>query len=267
VTADFSAAEEPNAIPVKTASKNIFPRFLEVDLRRMGYPSCMTVIEKKSLHSEALQREPSQALFTFFKTGPEPEKYVAGVDEAGRGPLAGPVVAAAVILNPTRPIEGIGDSKALTERQRDGLAVLIREHSLAWSVAWADAAEIDVLNILQATFLAMRRALCGLRVSPSHVQIDGNRAPSLVGLGMRCHVETIVKGDASVASIGAASILAKTVRDAMMVRLDEIYPGYGHASHKGYPTPAHYAALERLGPSPIHRMSFEPVRKCVTRDS
>jgi ribonuclease HII len=191
----------------------------------------------------------------------------AGVDEAGRGPLAGPVVAAAVILDPERPIDGIGDSKALTECQRDSVALLISENALAWSVAWADAAEIDSLNILQATFLAMRRALCGLRIAPLHVQVDGNRPPSLVGLGMRCRVETIVKGDARVASIGAASILAKTTRDAMMKRLDAIYPGYGLAGHKGYPTPAHYAALRRLGPSPIHRMTFEPVRNCVIRDS
>jgi len=190
---------------------------------------------------------------------------LAGVDEAGRGPLAGPVVAAAVILNPARPITGIGDSKALSERRRDELAVQIREHALAWSVAWADAAEIDTLNILQATFLAMRRALSGLRVAPSHVQIDGNRAPSLAGLNLHCRVETIVKGDAHVPAIGAASILAKTTRDAMLVRLNEIYPGYGLATHKGYPTPAHYAALAQLGPSAIHRMSFAPVRAAAQK--
>ena len=193
-------------------------------------------------------------------------QLVAGVDEAGRGPLAGPVVAAAVILNPNRPIDGVGDSKALSERQRDLLAVQIREHALAWSVAWADAAEIDTLNILQATFLAMRRALCGLRIAPSHVQVDGNRPPSLLGLGLQCQVETIVKGDAKVAAIGAASILAKTTRDAMMAQLDQIYPGYGLAGHKGYPTAAHCAALAKLGPSAIHRMSFEPVRLASIRD-
>jgi ribonuclease HII len=179
--------------------------------------------------------------------------------------LAGPVVAAAVILNPARPIEGIGDSKALTERQRDALAIQIREHALAWSVAWADAAEIDSLNILQATFLAMRRALSGLKIAPSHIQVDGNRPPSLIGLGFQCQVETIVKGDAKVAAIGAASILAKTTRDAMMVQLDELYPGYGLSGHKGYPTAAHCAALAKLGPSPIHRMSFEPVRAVASR--
>jgi len=192
-------------------------------------------------------------------------RFIAGVDEAGRGPLAGPVVAAAVILDPARPIKGVGDSKALTEKQRDALAIQIREQAVAWSVAWADAAEIDSLNILQATFLAMRRALCGLRISPAHVQVDGNRPPSLAGLGMQCTVETIVKGDAKIAAIGAASILAKTTRDEMLVKLDAIYPGYGLARHKGYPTAAHYAALERLGPSAVHRMSFAPVLKSVKR--
>ncbi len=192
-------------------------------------------------------------------------EFVAGVDEAGRGPLAGPVVAAAVILNPAYSIKGIGDSKQLTKQQRDNLAIQIREHALAWSVAWADAAEIDTLNILQATFLAMRRALCGLRIAPTFVQVDGNRPPSLRGLDLTCRVETIVKGDAKVAAIGAASILAKTTRDAMLVKLDDIYPGYGLAGHKGYPTLAHCAALERLGPSPVHRMSFAPVRLAANK--
>jgi ribonuclease HII len=219
-----------------------------------------------------MQRSPvnlatmGQTSLAFSEFADESAQHIAGVDEAGRGPLFGPVVAAAVILNTARPIDGIGDSKALTERQRDALAVQIREHALAWSVAWADAAEIDSLNILQATFLAMRRALSGLRIAPSHVQVDGNRAPSLLGLGLKCRVETIVKGDASVAAIGAASILAKTSRDAMLVKLDAIYPGYGLAGHKGYPTAAHCAALERLGPSVGHRRSFAPVRTSVKRD-
>jgi ribonuclease HII len=190
-------------------------------------------------------------------------KYTAGIDEAGRGPLAGPVVAAAVILNPARRIRGIADSKVLPEEERDRLAVLIRERALAWSVAWADVAEIDTLNILQATFLAMRRALAGLHLSPGRVQIDGNMAPSLKGLELKCRVETIVQGDATITSIGAASILAKTTRDAMLVALDRIYPGYGFAAHKGYSTPEHFAALDRLGPCPIHRRSFEPVRNCA----
>jgi ribonuclease HII len=196
---------------------------------------------------------------------------LAGVDEAGRGPLAGPVVAAAVILDPKRPIRGIDDSKALSEPEREALAKKIRERALAWSVAWADAEEIDTLNILQATFLAMRRALCGLRIAPARVQIDGNRAPSMLGLGHGldhgCRLDTIVQGDARVKSIGAASILAKTVRDAMMVELDLLYPGYGFAAHKGYAVPAHYRALEKLGPCAIHRMSFEPVRVAALRMS
>jgi ribonuclease HII len=187
-------------------------------------------------------------------------QFIAGVDEAGRGPLAGPVVAAAVILDPSRPIAGIGDSKALTEKQRDVLAVLIKEQALAWSVAWADPAEIDSVNILQATLLAMRRAVAGLNIAPMHVQVDGNRPPSLAGLGFECTIETIVKGDAKVACIGAASILAKTTRDAMMLKFNALYPGYELDRHKGYPTAAHRAALARLGPSAIHRLSFAPVR-------
>jgi ribonuclease HII len=194
-------------------------------------------------------------------------EYIAGVDEAGRGPLAGPVVAAAVILNPARRIRGIADSKVLTEEERDELAVEIRKHALAWSVAWADAAEIDTLNILQATFLAMRRALCGLRIAPTHVRVDGNRVPSMLEMGLCCEVEAIIGGDATVASIGAASILAKTTRDAILVELDRIYPGYDFARHKGYPTPAHYAMLAELGPCTIHRRSFEPVRLASMRDA
>jgi ribonuclease HII len=192
--------------------------------------------------------------------------YVAGVDEAGRGPLAGPVVAAAVILNPKRPIVGIADSKVLSPEERAVLAVKIRRHAIAWSVAWADAHEIDSLNILQATFLAMRRALSGLCVAPSCVKIDGDRAPSLVGLEFNCKVETIVQGDATVKAIGAASILAKTARDAMLVALDTIYPGYGFARHKGYSTPEHYAALDTLGPCILHRRSFAPVSCAEQRD-
>ncbi|HTE43253.1 MAG TPA: ribonuclease HII [Steroidobacteraceae bacterium] len=199
----------------------------------------------------------------------ELSNLLAGVDEAGRGPLAGPVVAAAVILDPRRPIRGIDDSKVLTDAEREALAARIRERAIAWSVAWADAEEIDSINILQATFLAMRRALCGLRIAPAHVQIDGNRAPSMLGLGhgmdRRCRLETIVEGDARIKSIGAASILAKTTRDAMMRELDIIYPGYGFAAHKGYAVPAHYRALDKLGPCVIHRMSFEPVRAAAVR--
>ena len=184
----------------------------------------------------------------------------AGVDEAGRGPLAGPVVAAAVILDPRRRIRGIRDSKVIEPQERAELAVKIRQGAVAWSVAWADVAEIDNLNILQATYLAMRRALLGLPVRPAHVQVDGNRCPSFVGLSLECSFEAIVDGDARRICIGAASILAKTTRDAMMVGLDAIYPQYGFATHKGYSTPEHFEALEKYGPSPIHRRSFEPVR-------
>ena len=184
----------------------------------------------------------------------------AGVDEAGRGPLAGPVVASAVILDPRRRIRGIRDSKVIEPEERTELAIKIRASAIAWSVAWADVEEIDNLNILQATYLAMRRALLGLRVRPAHVQIDGDRCPSFVGLSLECSFEAIVDGDARRICIGAASILAKTTRDAMMVGLDALYPQYGFATHKGYSTPEHFEALEKYGPSPIHRRSFEPVR-------
>ena len=184
----------------------------------------------------------------------------AGVDEAGRGPLAGPVVAAAVILNPRRRISGLADSKVLSAGERERLAPLIRERSLAWAVAWADRDEIDSLNILGATFLAMRRALLGLPVCPTHIQVDGNQLPHLDDLRLGCTVEAIIEGDASVAAISAASILAKTCRDAMMHRLDECYPGFSFAAHKGYGTPVHLEALARHEPSPVHRKSFSPVR-------
>ena len=184
----------------------------------------------------------------------------AGVDEAGRGPLAGPVVASAVILDPRRRIRGIRDSKLIEPEERTELAIKIRASAIAWSVAWADVEEIDNLNILQATYLAMRRALLGLRVRPAHVQVDGDRCPSFIGLSLECSFEAIVDGDARRICIGAASILAKTTRDAMMVGLDAIYPQYGFASHKGYSTPEHFEALGKYGPSPIHRRSFGPVR-------
>jgi len=188
------------------------------------------------------------------------EGLVAGVDEAGRGPLAGPVVAAAVILDPRRRIRGIRDSKQLTAEARVDLAGRISDAALAWSVAWADVEEIDALNILEATHLAMRRALLGLRVHPAHVQIDGNRCPSFAGLPLKCSFEAIIDGDALERCIGAASILAKVTRDRMMIAMDAIYPDYGFASHKGYSTAEHYQALGRLGATSIHRRSFEPVR-------
>jgi ribonuclease HII len=184
----------------------------------------------------------------------------AGVDEAGRGPLAGPVVAAAVILNPARPIRGLADSKTLDPEERVRLARLIRERALCYAVAWADVEEIDSINILQASMLAMRRALLGLAIPPQRVFVDGNRCPCPDGLGFDCLFEAVVKGDAKVPSISAASILAKTTRDALMCELDGRYPGFSLSGHKGYGTPTHVAALTALGPSPLHRRSFSPVR-------
>jgi ribonuclease HII len=185
---------------------------------------------------------------------------IAGIDEAGRGPLAGPVVAAAVILHPRRRIDGLADSKVLTPEERERLAPIIRTRALAWAVAWADRDEIDSLNILGATFLAMRRALLRLPVCPTHIQIDGNQLPRIEDLNLGCTVEAIVEGDASVAAISAASILAKTCRDAMMQELDRCYPGFHLNVHKGYGTPAHLEALRARAPSPLHRKSFSPVR-------
>lgn len=185
---------------------------------------------------------------------------VAGVDEAGRGPLAGPVVAAAVILVPRPRIRGLADSKALTARERARLAPIIRGRALAWSVAWADCEEIDQLNILQATFLAMRRALLGLAVAPTHIQVDGNCLPRIADLHPACTVEAIIAGDASEPAISAASILAKTTRDALMEQLDTRYPGFDLSTHKGYCTPGHLERLRTHGPSPLHRRTFAPVR-------
>ncbi len=176
---------------------------------------------------------------------------VAGVDEAGMGPLAGPVVAAAVIFPPETGLRGVHDSKRLTPTQRDALAVEIRERALAWNVVEVDAAEIDSLNIYQAGLEAMRRALLGLAAEPEHVLVDGR---NIVRLDLP--QEVVIGGDAKCHAIAAASILAKTARDARMARYDEQYPGYDFASHKGYPTEAHRDAIRRLGPSPIHRRSF-----------
>lgn len=183
------------------------------------------------------------------------EGLVAGVDEAGRGPLAGPVVAAAVILDLTRPIEGLNDSKKLSEKARERLAIEIREKALAWAIAEASPAEIDRVNILQATFLAMRRAVEALATIPESACIDGNKVPP----GLACPAEAVVKGDGKIAAIAAASILAKTHRDALMRALADEYPQYGFDQHMGYPTPAHFAALAAHGASPVHRRSFAPV--------
>jgi len=183
---------------------------------------------------------------------------VCGVDEAGRGPLAGPVYAAAVILDPARPIPGLMDSKKLSEKRRDRLALEIREHAAAWSVAAASVEEIDRFNILRASLLAMRRAVEGLTLRPQEVWVDGVHCPD-TGLPSRA----IVQGDCSVAAISAASILAKTARDALMLELHGRYPQYGFDGHKGYPTAAHIEALRRHGVSEVHRRSFRPVRELL----
>lgn len=179
---------------------------------------------------------------------------IAGIDEAGRGPLAGPVFAAAVILDPAHAIDGLRDSKLLSRRRREVLAALVRERALAWAVASADVHEIDTLDILQATLLAMRRAVAALSVAPAQAVVDGNQCPALA-----CPVQAIVKGDRHVAVISAASILAKTARDALLIELDAAYPHYGFARNKGYGTAEHLAALARYGPCPLHRRSFAPV--------
>ncbi len=183
---------------------------------------------------------------------------VAGVDEVGRGPLAGPVIAAAVILDPSRPVDGLADSKALTERRRQQLAVEIRQHARAWALGRSEVDEIDRINILQASLLAMARAVASLPVVPDSALIDGNRCPSLP---MPC--QAVVGGDRRVAAISAASIIAKVARDAEMVALDQDYPGYGLARHKGYPTRVHLEALQAQGVSAIHRRSFAPVRRLL----
>jgi ribonuclease HII len=185
-----------------------------------------------------------------------PAGLVCGIDEAGRGPLAGPVVAAAVILDPARPIPGLNDSKKLSEKKRLVLAEMIRERAIAWAVAEASVEEIDRINILQASLLAMQRAVAGLAVRPISALVDGNRCPQL-----DIPAEAIIQGDGKIASIAAASILAKTVRDAGMRVLHAQYPQYGFDRHMGYPTAAHFKALEEHGASPVHRRSFGPVAK------
>ena len=186
-------------------------------------------------------------------------RLIAGVDEVGRGPLAGAVVAAAVILDPENPIVGLTDSKKLTEKKRETLSIEIKEKALSWAFGRAEVEEIDDLNILHATMLAMKRAVEALSIKPEHCLIDGNRCPDL-----NCSSEAIIKGDLKEQAIGAASIIAKVERDHEMVKLDQIYPGYGLAKHKGYPTKFHIQALQELGVTPIHRRSFGPVKKLLT---
>ena len=179
---------------------------------------------------------------------------IAGIDEAGRGPLAGPVYAAAVILNPLKPIRGLKDSKLLTPEKRERLAIEIKANSLAWAVAFADVEEIDKINILQASLLAMQRAVHALAVKPDEALVDGNQCPKLV-----CPVTAIIRGDQLIPAISAASILAKVSRDHLMIQLDKKYPNYGFAQHKGYATELHLSKLEELGSTPIHRKTFAPV--------
>ncbi|GBL46577.1 ribonuclease HII [Sulfuriferula multivorans] len=183
---------------------------------------------------------------------------VCGVDEAGRGPLAGAVFAAAVILDPAHPIDGLDDSKKLSARRRESLEILIQEHALAWAVAQASAAEIDQINILQATLLAMKRAVEALQVLPAEVLVDGLHCPKIL-----IPARAIVKGDASEPAISAASILAKTARDRDLMRLHKIYPEYGFDRHKGYPTQEHLAALNQHGITIEHRRSYAPVQRCI----
>jgi ribonuclease HII len=191
---------------------------------------------------------------------------VAGVDEAGRGPLAGPVVAAAVILRPGRAIEGVADSKVLSAETRARLSVAIRRRALCFGIGWADPAEIDSLNILQATFLAMRRAVLSMTCRPDMLLVDGNRLPQLGGLGGDVRARAIIGGDATEAAISAASILAKTARDHYMNQMHSIYPEYAFASHKGYATALHRRLLVEHGPCPLHRRSFAPVGLVLDAD-
>ena len=186
---------------------------------------------------------------------------IAGVDEAGRGPLAGPVVAAAVILEEDHGVSGLKDSKQLTPLRRETLAGAIRDRAVAWALGVAEAEEIDRVNILQASLAAMSRAVAALGVPPQRVLVDGNRAPRLT-----CEVRAVVGGDRRIAVVSAASILAKVARDGLMTELDRLYPEYGFARHKGYPTAAHRAALARYGPCPVHRRSFAPVRAALALD-
>ena len=187
-----------------------------------------------------------------------PEGLICGVDEAGRGPLAGPVVAAAVILDPKKPILGLNDSKKLSAKRREALAIEIRTKALAWAVAEASVEEIDCINILQASLLAMRRAVEALHITPERALIDGNRCPDL-----SCSAEAVIGGDGKFAAIAAASILAKTVRDEGMLQLHRTFPEYGFERHMGYPTAQHLAALNEHGVSPVHRRTFGPVAKLL----
>jgi ribonuclease HII len=186
------------------------------------------------------------------------KRLIAGVDEVGRGPLAGPVIASAVILDEAYPIAGLADSKTLTEKRREALAIQIRQYAVAFALGRADVEEIDKINILQASLLAMQRAVEQLPIAPHHVLVDGKYCPQIT-----CTAEAIIQGDKTIPAISAASIIAKIARDQEMREMDHLYPGYGFAAHKGYPTRAHREALQRLGVTPIHRRTFAPVRKIL----
>ena len=192
--------------------------------------------------------------------GSDSTQHVAGVDEVGIGPLAGPVLACAVILDPTTPIAGLNDSKSISEKRRQSLAVEIKERALSVSVGRASVEEIDALNVLQASHLAMRRAVEGLSIVPGHILVDGNKVPEF-GIS----TEAIVQGDKTVPAISAASIVAKVTRDAELVALAKRYPEYGFESHKGYPTTKHRQVLRLIGPCPAHRRSYAPVQKALAR--
>ncbi|MEQ3651946.1 MAG: ribonuclease HII [Glaciecola sp.] len=195
-----------------------------------------------------------------LQTSLAPYKFIAGVDEVGRGPLVGAVVTAAVILDPSKPIIGLADSKKLSEKKRTELSALIKQNALSWSIGRAEVEEIDQLNILHATMLAMERAVAGLHVQPEHVLVDGNRCPNW---SYSC--DAVIKGDALFPQISAASIIAKVARDEEMIALDQRYPSYGFAAHKGYPTKAHLAALDEHGPLSCYRTSFKPVQNVLLR--
>lgn len=202
----------------------------------------------------------------------EPFEYpvaycIAGVDEVGRGPLVGDVVTAAVILDPEQPIEGLMDSKKLSEKKRQLLSIEIKQHAIAWSVGRASPEEIDTLNILHATMLAMQRAVLGLNVTPDYVLVDGNRCPTFVGENGNIASQSVVKGDARVAEISAASILAKVARDDEMIALDKLHPEYGFAKHKGYPTKAHLEKIIEHGVLENYRRSFKPVANVLAKST
>ncbi len=206
-----------------------------------------------------MSRQSADSIATLNERLATTRVLAAGVDEAGRGPLAGPVVAAVVIMNPDRPIAGLADSKVLSPATREKLAVTIKQRALAWAVGQSCPDEIDRINILQATLLAMQRAVASLPCTPGYVLVDGNRCPSLP-----CPATAIVKGDSHVPVISAASIIAKVSRDREMLHWDALYPEYGFKNHKGYPTRKHLQMLDEAGPCPCHRRSFAPVRNVLT---